>query len=126
MDISLFLAKVLGLYLLIVSVIALIKKDDVHAVLSDVIGNKALLAYSGAVSLLFGLVILILNPILALNYKGLITLLGGLSVLKGIVRLGHTETAQKFNLSLLNKAYIPLFIVSGLIGAYLTYVGFGF
>ncbi len=126
MDVSLFLAKFLGLYLLIVSLIALIRKDVVYNALSDMIGSKGLLAYAGSLSLLFGIIILLLNPIVAVSWKGLITLIGALSVLKGILRLGYPDVVQKFDLSLLNKGYLPLFLITGLIGAYLVYVGFGF
>lgn len=126
MDVSLFLAKVLGLYLLIVSLVALINKDVVYNALSDMVGSKGLLAYAGTLSILFGLIVLILNPIVAISWKGLITLIGALALVKGILRLGFPEVVQKFDLSLLNKGYIPLFLITGLLGAYLTYVGFGF
>ena len=125
MELSLFLAKLLGLYMLILAIIAVLRKDQFLSVMKNMISMEGLVALSGAISLIIGLAILIGHPIWELNWRGLITLLGLIAVIQGIMRLGFTAQLQKaFSHEKLERSYWVIFAILFILGAFLTYIGF--
>ena len=124
MDLSVFLAKLLGLYLVIVVGVWFLRKKQVESSSKEIYGSRGLLAVTAIFNLLFGLMIAIDHSIWELDWKGLITLLGYLSIVKGILRLGFPAHIQKISYKMMGKAgwfVMPLLL---LIGIYLTYSGF--
>ncbi|HEY2810833.1 MAG TPA: hypothetical protein VGJ00_05550 [Rhabdochlamydiaceae bacterium] len=89
----------------------------------DVMVSKALLAVSAELSLLFGLVIAIDHTIWEYSWRGLITLLGYLMILRGIVRFGFPNQAKKCYACMMKAHWLCLLIMI-VIGVYLTYCGF--
>lgn len=124
MEISSFIAKFWGLYLLIMAALMLVRKEQVSAVIRECILSKPFLVFSGIISLFFGLAIVLIHPVWEMNWRIAITLLGYLALVVGIVRIGFTGFVQKRALVILQKGYWTLFFVSLLLGAYLTYHGF--
>ena len=125
MDVSIFLAKLIGLYLVITSLFIIAKRDTFKAVFVDYFNHPALVLVNGVIALILGLLIVLVHNVWEWNYKVLITLFGYLSVLKGIILLFIPEWAHKTsdNLSKGNFYLYEGFIFF-LIGIYLTYVGF--
>lgn len=125
MDISIFLAKLIGLYLVIVSVICLVRKKQVKATGKELACCKSTLAVTAEISLIFGLVIAIDHSIWELNWKGLITLLGYLMIIKGIIRFAFPSFVKNLATKM-DKTYWVMSIVMLIIGIYLTYCGFAY
>ncbi len=124
MDFSIFLAKLLGVYLLIAAADMLFRKHEMEKAVKDFASSKGLLALSGSVSLFVGLAIIFAHPVYAKNWQGLITLLGYLAAIRGVIRVAFPSYLQKRASTLFNKRYWIVFFVVFIVGFYLTYMGF--
>ncbi len=125
MGLSIFLAKLIGIYMLIVALIALLRRAQFESALRSMIASEGVLAISGLWSLVLGIAILVGHPIWELNWRGLVTLFGVLAILQGIVRVGFTSyIQQKFASAKIDRVYWVIITVLIIVGAYLTYSGF--
>ena len=124
MGLSIFLAKLLGIYFLIVAVLWVVRKDQLDASFKDVVSSKGLIVFSGLMNILFGLAIAIAHPILQFSWIGLITILAYLMIIRGIIRVIYPEHEQEMMGKLMNKGYWPTIAVLILIGLFLTISGF--
>ncbi len=125
MELSLFLAKLFGLYLLTVAVLWVVRGEAISKVLEEFFASRPMLFLSGLLALAVGIAMVIGHPVWELNWRGLITLIGYLSIAKGIARIGYPEVPQKAVGFLLkgNAAWIWIGIIL-VLGGYLTWVGF--
>jgi hypothetical protein len=126
MDISIFLAKLIGLYFLIFGVLCLIRKGQIEATAKELVASKSALAISAEISLIFGLVIAIDHSIWELSWKGLITLLGYVMILRGILRFAFPNQVKKLASKMMGKGFWVTIVIMLAIGAYLTYCGFAY
>ena len=124
METSLFLAKVLGLYLVIIIPAVVINRKHLHTFVDELTRSIALSYVLGFFALVVGLLVVITHNVWTLDWRGLITLLGWLAILKGVLRLYIPETlltiAKKFTTTALMVWGAPFFVI----GLYLVYVGF--
>ncbi len=120
-----FLAKFLGFYFLLSALLWLSRKRQIEAACKDVVASKGLLAVSGEISFIIGLAIAIDHPIWEYNWKGLITLIGYLLILKGILRFAFPNHVKKWVSKMMKGMGFWLTIIIMLaIGIYLIYCGF--
>ncbi|MDE3056292.1 MAG: hypothetical protein KGI80_06380 [Verrucomicrobiota bacterium] len=124
MDLSPFFAKWIGIYFLISALILLLRKQQLARTVKELFASEGLLAISAELSLLLGLLLAIENPVWEWSWKGLITIIGYLLILKGIMRLAFPRRLQKMASKFMTKWYWPTFIIVLAIGSYLTYCGF--
>ncbi len=124
MVLSIFLAKLLGLYLLIVAADLLLRRRELEGAVKDFASSKGLLVFSGSISLLLGLAIVIAHPIWESSWRGLITLIGYLILLRGIARIAFPTSIQKRIVSFFKRRYWTIFSVLLVLGIYLAYSGF--
>ena len=124
MDWSSFFAKFLGIYLLIIVTIWLTRKESFERGVREIILSDGMLALSGAIHIIIGLMIAILHPIWTADWRGLITLIGYTSVIQGIIRLAFPIQSRQNILKSLEKGYWIWIIVAGVLGISLTYSGF--
>lgn len=124
MDISAFLAKLIGLYFIIVALICIFRKRQIEAMSKEFISSKSALAVSAEISLIFGLVIAIDHSIWEFSWRGLVTLLGYLMILRGILRFAFPNFVKKIASKLMNGGFWATVIIILIIGIYLTYSGF--
>jgi hypothetical protein len=124
MGVSLFLAKLLGLYLLIVGGLCLLRKETFIAMAKELFASKAMLALSGAMSLCIGLAIAIGHPVYTFDWRGLITLFGYLAIAKGIMRIWFPDVLRAFALKVLRDYFTGFLLVIFVLGCILTYAGF--
>lgn len=124
MALSLFLAKFLGIYMLIVATIWLIRRNQFEAAIKDIILSRGVLALTGAIHLIVGLSIAISHPIWEWNWRGLITLIAYFTILQGIIRLAFPEEARNSLLKSFKKGYWIWIASLIVIGIVLTYYGF--
>src|SRR5579872_4800818 len=117
--VSIFLAKIIGLYFLIVAILCIVRKQQIMTMGKELVASRITLAISAEISLIFGLVIAIDHSIWELSWRGLITLIGYLLILRGIIRFAYPEFVKKFASKAWNKAYWVCCLIMLIIGAYL-------
>jgi uncharacterized membrane protein HdeD (DUF308 family) len=123
MELSIFFAKLIGLFFLILVVLMLLRKQQIENFAKEFFATKGLLFFAGVINLLFGLTIAISHPIWEWNWRGLITLLGYLAILKGIVRIGFPDQDRTVEPKMMGGYWI-IVVVLAILGVYLTYSGF--
>lgn len=122
---STFLAQVIGLYLFLMSLAALMNLDRCKKITAHFLSDQPLMMFSGAIAMIIGLLIVVTHNVWVSDWPLLITLIGWLALLQGIFRVffpgAYTRLCQnleaKLGYVLLNWAWL-------LIGLYLIWVGF--
>ena len=126
MDISIFLAKVLSLYLIIVTVAMYVNASSFKEIILDFLDNKSLMLLGAVISLIIGILLVVSHNFWHWNWTIVITLLAWLTFLKGITN----TVCPKMNAKWIRKyvehktAYNINVLVWFLIGLYLAYYGF--
>lgn len=125
MDISIFLAKILGLYLFIMAIFMLVHAQRVNAIVNN-ISNPPFLFMSGAIILIIGILLIVTHNIWVANCRVLITIIGWLTFIRGIVRLMFPEFAIKIITNFVQNTtvYYITSIIIFFLGIYLSYAGF--
>ena len=124
MELSIFLAKLLGLYLLIMSVAILVNHQPFNKLLNEYIKDLPALFFQSIFALLFGLVLVLSHNLWTGDWRVIITIIGWLVLLKGIVHLFAPQVLIKRAVVLYQAVSPALFVLTALLGAYLTYIGF--
>ncbi len=125
MDNSIFLAKVLGLYILIMGIVMLVKEKKVKVVIKEVCNDPAMLFLTGAISLIAGLLLVVTHNIWVTDWRVLVTLVGWLALIRGLVRMLFPHLAVRAMNGVLKKksTYRMLAILALVLGVVLTYYG---
>jgi hypothetical protein len=124
MILSIFLAKLLGIYMLIAAAELVLRRREVESAMREMAHCKGFLAYSGSVSLLLGLAIVIAHPVYDKGWRELITLIGYILVIRGVIRCAFSAYYQKKFLPFYHQKYRAVFLILLVVGLYLTYMGF--
>jgi vacuolar-type H+-ATPase subunit I/STV1 len=125
MELSLFLAKLFGIYLLIVAILWGVRGEVISNVIDEFFTSRPMLFLSGLLALAIGIAMAISHSVCELNWRGLITLFGYLSIAKGIVRIGFPEVPKKAAGFLLTDTARWIWIGLALVlGGFLTWKGF--
>ena len=118
-------ARVLGPFLVIVDVAAVLQVSDMRTLLSDFSANSAWPWMSGAFILIAGLVVVALHQ----HWHGpaaiIVSALGWLIVVRAMFLLFFPDTFMSLADSMIGATvwWVAACVVAALIGAYLTYVG---
>lgn len=102
MDVSLLLAKIIGLYGLIVSISALLNRQRLQFLVNDFLKNEALMYLSALLALSLGLIIINIHQVIAYDYRLIITLFGWMSFIQGVIHLLVPEAAYSVTRRLIN------------------------
>ena len=105
MEISFFLAKVLGWYLIISGLYLLSRQTLVRSVLKDILSQRALLFLFGLITLLLGLLLVVSHNIWVMAWPVVITVLAWITLIIGILRLFYPELIIRMGNSMLNRQY---------------------
>ncbi len=124
MGLSVFLAKLIGFYLLIAGLLCLFRKRQIEATAKEFAASKPSLVVSGEISLILGLIIAIDHSIWEYSWRGLITLIGYLLIVRGIMRFAFPSQVKKLFSKIIEKSFGLMLIVMLGIGTYLVYCGF--
>ena len=129
MDLSVYLAKVIGLYFFVVSFGLLINGKNLKPILIDFLKSPPLVFLSGFLALIIGLLLITSHNIWVMGWPVLITIIGWLSLIKGVVRVICPQfVVTKVQKWIENDTfyYITCFIVLfiGLILIYYGYTGY--
>lgn len=122
---SLFLAKAIGIYLLVIGLMLLIHPKRVKEVMVEVTGSKALFTMNGLITFIIGLLIVTSHNQWHTVWQGVISIFGWIALINGIIRLLIPTWGEK----MVSKAGgSTFFVISGVVllilGIYLTYVGY--
>jgi hypothetical protein len=126
MDVSIFLARVLGLYFIIVCLAVLFRFKEIRKTFDEMVSNKAHVFFAAFLSLVIGILLVVSHSIFVWDWRLLITLIGYLSLLKGICLLFFPKHMLVCKRVIMSKqhVYYTIIIIFLLIGAFLTYHGF--
>ena len=125
MEISIFLAKFWGLYLVIMGLSFMANRKSLRRMMA-LISDDGFLYMSGFIALIIGLLSVLAHNIWTSDWRVIITLFGWLSLLKGIMRFVAPDYVMSMGKKFAkNKAFLNIsFIAIIIIGLYLTYKGF--
>ncbi len=126
MNTSIFLAKLLGPYCLIVSLGVLLNFKFYRKVMEDLLKNSALIYIAGVIALIFGLLLVKFHNVWVLGWPVIITLIGWLGLIKGIWLIVFPDSLTKItNYHLKNPSILTArLIVVLLLGLVLTVFGY--
>lgn len=125
MCLSIFLAQVIGLYLFLVSLAMLVHQQRFKKTMSDLLGNMMMITLSGAFMLVLGLLIVVDHNIWLSDWPVLITIIGWILLLQGLMRLFVPDAFIKMAKDMQGKVvYTLLCWIRLFIGIYLIWAGF--
>lgn len=118
-------ARVLGPFLVIVDVIAVVRASEMRALVTEFEANSVWSWVTGAFILLFGLIVIAGHQYWRGAAAIIVSVLGWLIALRGLVLLALPKTVASLanNMVDAEASWVALCIVFALIGLYLTYVG---
>jgi hypothetical protein len=128
MDLTHFLARLLGLYCIVISIMMLSRKQEMLAIVTSCIQNRALLFLVELLGLAAGLAIVLGHNIWSSGLLPLIvTLIGWLTLIRSTILLFmSSETVGRFIKAVRYEQNYYLFTaIPLLIGLYLTVAGLG-
>jgi len=126
MDTSLFLAKLIGPMLITFSAAMLINQDNMRDMAADFLEHRGLIFLAGLLTLLAGLSIVLTHNVWVAGWPVVITIFGWLSVIGGVFRVVFPDSVRSIGGAMLEKKgmFTVSGVVTGLLGAWLCYVGY--
>ena len=127
MDLSIFLAKLFGLYFLIAGAIVMGRQKSFMPIFGEMFGNRALVILVAFGELAAGLALVIAHPVWTSDWRGIITIIGTVMLLESVFYLTSPYTKA---MRIIKKFNNPTWYTSGgllsvILGAYLAGKGFG-
>ncbi len=126
MDVSVFLAKVIAIYYIIVSIGLLCNAERYRAVINDLRHNSSLMLISGLIALVIGSLLVVSHNLWVPDWRVLITLIAWSALIKGSLII----LCPQFYHGLLSKytdgktALCVSLVIVFLFGIFLAYHGF--
>lgn len=126
MDISLFLAKVMGLYFVIISLSVLINKNRMLSIITGIIQNPSLQFMMGLNILIIGIILILSHNVWVASWQIIITIISWLILFKGILNITFPSLAQSMTKPFLHSQVMPYIsvLINFLLGLFLCYYGF--
>ena len=124
MEHSIFLAKVIGLYLLIVPAAVFLKRKQFAELAKEFAANLALVFLSGLIALVLGLLIVVSHNVWTADWRTVITFFGWLTLAKGVIRILFPEKLATLAIDPSSTKWTLALIVLLGLGTCLTYIGF--
>jgi hypothetical protein len=122
---SVLLAKIIGLLLMFVATALLINKKNVDLLFSLYKHAEAIFI-TGMLETTLGIVFVLNHNIWTLDYRGIITAIGWILLIRGVGRILFPTRVVRMLVKFkkMRSIMTPLLIFVFLVGAYLAYVGF--
>lgn len=126
MDLSIYLAKVIGLYLVIVGLGLLVSRAKIISIIKDIVNHPALLFVTGILALIFGDILVMIHNIWVTDWRIVISIIGWLALIKGTIRVVLPEMAFKVLTAFMeyDVFYYMVNLITLVVGVYLLYAGF--
>lgn len=126
MDNSKFLGKVIGIYLIIVSVAMFLDRAQFVTIVKQLIDNVPLMFVVGFFTLIIGILMVVAHNIWQWHWRLIITIISWLTLIKGISIIFYPQYIDKLSIFFLQSTeagYISA-VVNLLIGLVLCYFSF--
>jgi hypothetical protein len=126
MNLSIFLAKVLGIYLLVVSFAILFNLRRTTSIISGVIQNPSLQLIVGILTTIIGILLVVSHNIWIHDWTVVITIIGWLIFIKGVLNLVFPNVANALDRPFIQSklSCTVSALISLAIGLYLCCKGF--
>lgn len=124
MCISIFYAQVMGLWLFIVSLAMLMHHGRFKKVFTESMSNQTHMAFSGLVSLVLGLLVVLSHNIWVPNWPVVVTIIGWVLIIQAVARLFWPESFGKMMKDIAAKNHTAWCWFWLIVGLYLTWYGF--
>lgn len=126
MDISIFLAKLIGLFSIVISLGILFNLRNYQKVMEDFIENAALIYLSGIFAFLFGLLVVLFHNVWVMRWPVIITIFGWSGIIKGFWLISLPNTVSKYMQVYLKKTvlleiHLAVFLALGVIVTFFGY-----
>lgn len=122
-----FLAQVMGLWLALFGLAVIINPDKFRKIAKDFLGNMALTMFSGGISILIGLLLVLTHNIWIANWDVVITIVSWVILIHGVIRLFFPDILKQTVEG--KKGRGPVLFISWvmfIVGLFLIYRGFFF
>ena len=93
---SLFLARVFGIYFVVMGILMLSRRQQIVEAYHELMAHRGLVLISGAYSILFGAMVLGLHPRWVWSWQVILTILGLWAIAKGILLIGFFSEVKDF------------------------------
>lgn len=126
MNISRFLSKAIGIYLMIVSMSVLFRRHEMVSFMNELINDAPLMFYLGFVTLILGILMVVSHNTWEWSWRTVITAISWIVLIKGVSILffpQYMNDITLFFISHANSLYISASIDLAL-GLFLVYHGF--
>ena len=119
-----YLAEIWGISLVIIPLALLVNSKYLKRMFTE-IENEATMFSWGIVSLVIGLAMILSYNVWAQSWQVVITIIGWLALLKGLVLLFLPEYMKKWVKKLENQQWLPVaLVIMVFVGLVITYLGF--
>ena len=127
MELSYFLAQLLGAYLLIIGVIVLLRRDAFQRMFASFAKERLLIVTLAFGELAAGLAIVIAHPITTFDWRGLITFFGVWMIVESVLLMTMNARSTQRMLKYFNSPgwYTGGGLAAVVIGGYLLGAGLG-
>ncbi len=125
---DIFLAKLIGPILVVIGVGVLLNRAGYQAVAEEVVKSRVQLWLSGVLALTAGLAIVLAHNEWDLSWQIVITIIGWLAILRGLLRLLFPQQIGDFLTRALARSphvMTGVGVVALVVGAFLAWKGFG-
>ena len=121
-----FLSKLVGLYVVVIAIAVLVNKPMMVATVTGLFKDPAVVVLSGVIALGIGLAIVLGHNVWSSAPAIIVTIIGWLSLLKGLALLlvpANVQAAYALGVNY-NQYFSVYAVVTLVVGLYLTYAGF--
>lgn len=126
MNTSKFLAKVVGIYLILVGLAYAVNMNSLNQAFTVMISNAPLMYIAGFFTLIIGLLMVVGHNIWEWSWRVIITIIGWIVLLKAIILIAFPHLLYSFTMAFVQNhswAYVTI-IFDIVIGIILCYFGF--
>lgn len=126
MEITIVLAKFWGWILVIPCLIFLARRKVLAEEIFRLLGDRSFTFLSGYIALIIGLVTVILHNVWVADWRVVITILGWVTLIKGVVRIGFPETTKKLVPTFRDKPFLSQvwLVIAIFLGAWLIWMSY--
>ena len=126
MDTSILLARLIGPLFVVVSIGFFINREHYTRMTESFLKNAELYYFSGALAFVAGIAIITFHNLWVTDWRLIITVIGWLSLAKGIVRILFPNVGAKYSTKLQDSPTVfrVLAVLLLIFGGWLSYLGF--
>ncbi len=125
MDLSVYLAKIVGIWMVVAGVALLRNPSYIKEMAADFFKVKSALYLGGLMAFIIGLLLVTSHNVWVLGWPVIITVIGWASFIKGVLFIVFPDYAEKFSEWYLEKVNVrvfgPIYI---LLGLFLCWIGY--